>query len=295
MSILKNKMIKEAVDPKEAQVDNSLWSIDVDIAFDDANGVQKLLRYATKRNVSIEVYTLKETGQDGAILVGPRAEVQRVYKKYWADGFDETLEQFKEDIKKYRPKVYHEYTIDIDIMKLSPKVCMELLTSGCIIRDYNDDAKTARILGPKTKVAELARLYFDKSDFDRDKIQKIKESVQETNRLRKFAGLQPLKESYDSYEEIEPKEVTFGDEVLTEMGGEFSDSGEATDFMVEISANIDKLISDLNDERLKDWLEATEENFDARIALRSFYAAVQKAEQLQTEYEKFFDAITDLG
>ena len=294
MSILKNKMIKEAVDPKEAQIDNSLYMIDVDIAIDDEISAQRLLRFATKRNVSIQVYSSEDV-QSGAILVGARAEVQRVYKKFWADGFDEDLSMFKEDIKKYRPKVYYEYDITLDIMKVTPKVASELLQSGCIIRDYNDDAKTARILGPKTRVTELARLYFDKSDFDRDKIQKIKESVQETNRLRKFAGLQPLKESYDSYEEIEPKEVTFGDEVLTEMGAEFSDSGEATDFMVEISANIDKLISDLNDERLKDWLEATEENFDARLALRSFYAAVQKAEQLQTEYEKFFDLMSDLG
>ena len=178
MSILKNKMIKEAVDPKEAQIDNSLYMIDVDIAIDDEISAQRLLRFATKRNVSIQVYSSEDV-QNGAILVGARAEVQRVYKKFWADGFDEDLSMFKEDIKKYRPKVYYEYDITLDIMKVTPKVASEFLQSGCIIRDYNDDAKTARILGPKTRVTELARLYFDKSDFDRDKIQKIKESAQE--------------------------------------------------------------------------------------------------------------------
>ncbi len=293
MSILKNKMIKEAIDPKEAQIDNSLYMIDVDIAIDDEISAQRLLRFATKRNVSIQVYSSEDV-QNGAILVGARAEVQRVYKKFWADGFDEDLSMFKEDVKKYRPKVYYEYDITLDIMKVTPKVASEFLQSGCIIRDYNDDAKTARILGPKTRVTELARLYFDKSDFDREKIQKIKESTQETNRLRKFAGLQPLKESYDSYEEIEPKEVTLGSSVLTENGNEFSDSEEATYFIETILNDMSHLIEDMRDIRLENWLNASKENFDADEVIAQFEMALRHADKMSTAYDEFYNGFTEL-
>jgi hypothetical protein len=293
MSLLNKKLLKEAAtEPKESAVDNSLYTIFVDVVLTDEIAAQKLLRFATKRNVSIEVLELE--GEDkGAHLVGSRAEVQRVYKKFWAKSAgDDNLDNFKEEIKKYRPKVYHEYDVSFDIMKLTPKVCSELLQAGVIIRDYNDDKKTGRLLGGKLKVAEVARLYFDKGDFDRKKIEKIKEDLNVVNFNRKLAGLEPLKESYDYFDE--PTEVEL--EESEEGDSEFEDSLEATEFMDELRDDLQTLVAKFQDDRIEDWIRATAENFSGGEEVANLFNEISNTLlKLEGDYDEFHNKIGELG
>lgn len=156
-----------------------------------------LLRFATKRNVSVGTTPTDENLMEYDVeLIGTKPNIRRLISRFgqWFTAQkDETANE--ESYIKYKPRYYYIHEVEIDLTKLPTRVFEQLFKAGIIIKEYNTETMVARLAGVKQEVLKITRLFFDHKVVAKD-VQRVKESKSEkTIALRKLMRLAGLNEN----------------------------------------------------------------------------------------------------
>lgn len=156
-----------------------------------------LLRFATKRNVSVGTTPTDENLMEYDVeLIGTKPNIRRLisrFTQWFTTQKDETANE--ESYIKYKPRYYYIHEVEIDLTKLPTRVFEQLFKAGIIIKEYNTETMVARLAGVKQEVLKITRLFFDHKVVAKD-VQRVKESKSEkTIALRKLMRLAGLNEN----------------------------------------------------------------------------------------------------
>lgn len=156
-----------------------------------------LLRFATKRNVSVGTTPTDENLMEYDVeLIGTKPNIRRLisrFTQWFTAQKDETANE--ESYIKYKPRYYYIHEVEIDLTKLPTRVFEQLFKAGIIIKEYNTETMVARLAGVKQEVLKITRLFFDHKVVAKD-VQRVKESKSEkTIALRKLMRLAGLNEN----------------------------------------------------------------------------------------------------